>query len=144
MIGFNFERFLDAQKDFYHDALIEVRLGRKKTHWMWFVFPNITGMGLSEKSVLYSIKSLDEARLYLGHVILGERLIEISNLLLDLNCNDATSVFGTPDDLKLQSCMTLFDFVSQSELNPFLKVLNKFFQGKRCQRTLEIIRSIPA
>lgn len=132
------QRFLDAQEEDYEIALTEVKKGRKVSHWMWYIFPQIKGLGFSETSKFYAIKNKDEAAEYLHHPVLGKRLTEISNALLDLDTDDAHSVFGSPDDLKLKSSMTLFS--SLPETNPvFQSVLKKFFDGKKDDQTLNII-----
>lgn len=132
------QRFIEAQQSDYENALSEIKNGRKRSHWMWYIFPQIHGLGFSETSRFYAIKNKNEAAAYLHHPLLGKRLIEISNALLDLNSDDAHSVFGTPDDLKLKSSMTLF--ASLPETDPvFQSVLKKFFNGKKDEKTLRII-----
>lgn len=131
------ERFVQAQKDCYDRALEEIREGGKRTHWMWFIFPQISGLGHSMTSIFFSIKDINEAEEYLAHPILGSRLREISEALLELDSNDAHSIFGSPDDIKLRSSMTLFDAVEPDSV--FANVLSKFFQGKRDNRTLRIL-----
>lgn len=139
--SFDLERFLKAQEQDYAAALSEIKAGRKRTHWMWYIFPQSAGLGLSEASRFYGIKDLAEARAFLNHPILGERLREITGQLLALETSDANAVFGYPDDLKLKSSMTLFDAASASRDNVFGRVLEKFFGGIRDQKTLEIISS---
>lgn len=134
------ERFEEAQKRSYSIALQEIQSGRKQSHWMWFIFPQIKGLGYSEISKYYAIQSLDEAKDYLNHPILGTRLREIAEALIDLDTNDAHAVFGNPDDLKLRSSMTLFDYIESNSV--FGKVLEKFYGGNRDLRTLEIINEI--
>jgi len=131
------ERFIQAQDGNYTRALEEIRNGRKRTHWMWYIFPQIAGLGHSVLSIFYAIKDFDEAREYLAHPVLGKRLWEISKALLELDMNDPAEVFGSPDDLKLRSCMTLFDAVEPESV--FDKVLLKFFDGGRDERTLKIL-----
>ena len=101
-------RFITAQERSYDSALREIRSGRKRTHWMWYIFPQIAGLGFSQTAQYYAISSLQEAKDYYAHPVLGKRLVEISEALLALDSCDATSVMGYPDDLKLKSCMTLF------------------------------------
>ncbi len=129
-------RFHEAQKYDYAAALEEIRSGRKRSHWMWYIFPQIAGLGRSSMAEYYSIRSLQEAVEYLKDPILGKRLMEISEALLELDTNDASAVFGWPDDLKLRSSMTLF-----AEADPdqqvFQKVLDKFFNGEKDRLTLE-------
>lgn len=133
------QRFLDAQQKDYEIALSEIKNGRKRSHWMWYIFPQIHDLGFSETSKLYSIKSLDDAQEYLRHPVLGKRLIEISQSLLDLPTNNAHAVFGSPDDLKLKSSMTLFALLPKSD-PVFQSVLEKFFQGENDAKTIAIIR----
>ncbi|MEO5909172.1 MAG: DUF1810 domain-containing protein [Ginsengibacter sp.] len=134
----NLQRFIDAQKAVYAIALSEIKHGKKRSHWMWYIFPQIAGLGFSETSKFYSFKNLHEAEAYLQHPVLGPRLIEISNALFDLKSDDAVSVFGTPDDQKLKSCMTLFSILPGT--NPvFQAVLDKFFHGLKDAKTLEIL-----
>ena len=133
----NLERFLSAQERSYETALAEIKRGRKQSHWMWYIFPQIQGLGFSETSKFYAIKDLEEAKEFLAHPVLGQRLIRICNELLKLHDNNANKIFGTPDDLKLKSSMTLF---SSLDANPvFDLVLEKFFNGAKDARTLAII-----
>jgi uncharacterized protein (DUF1810 family) len=137
----NLERFIDAQLSVYPTAFSEVKNGRKQSHWMWFIFPQIKGLGLTETSMFYGIKDLNEANEYLSHPVLGSRLIEISNELLKLPGSDARQIFGTPDDLKLKSSMTLFAAIPNT--NPiFEQVLEKFYGGTVDQKTLTILNSL--
>jgi uncharacterized protein (DUF1810 family) len=134
----NLSRFADAQNKDYSIALEEMKQGRKRTHWMWYIFPQIQGLGFSETSKYYAIRSIQEANEYLKHPVLGNRLINICRVLLDHEGKNANRIFGSPDDLKLKSSMTLF--ASLKETNPvFQTVLDKFFNGKHDERTLEII-----
>ncbi len=132
-------RFKNAQ-DFgvYEKALQEVKNGRKMSHWMWFIFPQIAGLGHSDTTRFYAIKSAEEAKAYLEDEVLGWRLREICRALMDLDCADPVKIFGTPDWMKLNSCMTLFDNVSPNDI--FNQVLRKFFNGKRDTRSLTAIR----
>ena len=133
-------RFIKAQENSYEQALSEIKSGRKRSHWMWYIFPQFKGLGFSETSKYYSIKDLAEAERYLNHQILGERLKLITNELLALNENNANKVFGSPDDLKLKSSMTLFAAVNISEENVFRAVLDKFFNGEPDNNTLALIK----
>ncbi len=133
-------RFLKAQEKDFEQALSEIKSGRKRSHWMWYIFPQIQGLGFSETAKYYSIQDLDEARDFLQHKVLGSRLREITAELLMLDQNNASEVFGSPDDLKLKSSMTLFASVDASEDKPFKKVLDKFFKGHFDQKTLNIIK----
>lgn len=131
------DRFLIAQEHSYDTALREIRAGRKRSHWMWYIFPQIAGLGMSYTAQLYSIQDINEARDYIAHPVLGARLIEISRALLTLDSSDATAVMGYPDDLKLCSCMTLFKQVSDDPV--FGAVLDKFYGGRADTRTLAIL-----
>lgn len=132
------QRFIDAQERDYQIALSEIQKGRKRSHWMWYIFPQIKGLGFSETSKFYAIKNIGEAEEFLADPVLGKRLIEISKELLKLKTNDANQIFGSPDDLKLKSSMTLFASVPNSD-RVFQSVLEKFFNGQKDERTLEII-----
>jgi len=132
------KRFTDAQENSYRMALSEIQQGRKQSHWMWFIFPQIAGLGFSETSRYYAIKDLQEADEFLKHPVLGSRLINISRELLKLKTTDAHSVFGNPDDLKLKSSMTLFSMLPGTD-PVFQFVLEKFFNGEKDSKTLHII-----
>lgn len=132
------ERFLIAQQHHYQTALREIKSGQKRSHWMWFIFPQVTGLGYSQTAQYYAIKDIDEAKEFIEDTILGSNLIEISQALLNVSSNDATAVMGWPDNLKLKSSMTLFA-LAKPECNVFQKVLDKFFKGERDQRTIEIL-----
>ena len=132
------KRFLDAQQRDYAIAFAEISAGRKRSHWMWYIFPQVNGLGFSSTSQLYGINGLKEADAYLRHPVLGPRLITICRALLDLKVNDANLVFGSPDDLKLKSSMTLFAAVPDSDL-VFQEVLDKFFKGKSDSHTLTLL-----
>jgi uncharacterized protein (DUF1810 family) len=133
----NLKRFTDAQDRDYQTALSEIKNGRKRSHWMWYIFPQIQGLGFSETSKFYAIKNVGEAREFLQHPVLGRRLIEISNELLKLDSNDANRIFGSPDDVKLKSSMTLFASLGSHPV--FDMVLNKFFNGTKDDKTLQLI-----
>jgi uncharacterized protein (DUF1810 family) len=136
----DFKRFIDAQKADYDIAVSEIRRGSKQSHWMWYIFPQIQGLGFSEVSKYYAIKDLSEAQAFLKHAVLGNRLVGICNELLRLESNNAHRIFGSPDDLKLKSSMTLF--ASLPETNPvFQKVLDKFFGGSGDAKTLQLLGS---
>ena len=130
-------RFLKAQEQDYEQALREIRSGRKRSHWMWYIFPQIQGLGFSPTAQYYAIRDLQEARDYLAHPVLGTRLKEISSALLDLNGLSASEIFGYPDDLKLRSSMTLFRMADLNE-PVFLEVLEKYYHGKPDARTVEL------
>lgn len=135
-------RFNEAQHRDYVTALSEIKSARKVTHWMWYIFPQIAGLGLSDTSKYYAINSIAEARLFLNHEYLGYNLKEISFELLNLKTDDAYSVFGSPDHLKLKSSMTLFSYVEGNEYNVFKRVLEKFFNGTYDNKTIEILNKL--
>lgn len=134
----NLKRYIEAQEATYNTALAEIRRGRKQSHWMWYIFPQIQGLGFSETSKFYAIKDSVEAASFLKHPVLGARLIGICNELLRLETDNANRIFGSPDDLKLKSSMTLF--ASLSNTDPvFQLVLDKFFGGARDAKTLQLL-----
>ncbi len=136
---YNLERFITAQETSYPIAFDEIKNSKKRTHWMWYIFPQVQGLGFSETTKKYSIQNISEAAAFLQHPLLGKRLLNISAAALQLQSNNATAIFGSPDDMKLQSCMTLF--ASLPDTNPvFQSVLNKFFGGKMDSRTLAILK----
>ena len=137
-IQYTLQRFTEAQAHNYADALAEIKNGKKRTHWMWYVFPQIQGLGNSEFARLYAINDMEEAEAYLQHPVLGSRLIEISNALLKLQSNDPYAIFGSPDDMKLQSSMTLFSLVPNAD-PVFDKVLQKFYNGEKDSKTSQIL-----
>lgn len=132
------KRFLDAQENDFERALAEIKRGRKQSHWMWYIFPQIKGLGLSETARFYAIKDRTEAELYLAHPVLGARLIEISEALLEIEGKTANQIFGSPDDVKLKSSMTLFGASDETNM-VFQRVLDKYFYGTKDQRTLDLI-----
>lgn len=131
------ERFVEAQKDDYAIALKEIKNGRKSTHWMWYVFPQMKGLGHSCAADFYGIQSAIEAKEYLAHPILGQRLLEISGALLKLEGKSAREIFGYTDATKLRSSMTLFYLVSENDI--FLEVLMKYFDGSIDQKTKNLL-----
>lgn len=131
------ERFLKAQDKDYEQALKEIKKGRKTSHWIWYIFPQIAGLGFSSTSKYYSIKDKNEAIEYLENNTLKNRLIEICEALLSLESDDATYVMGYPDDLKLKSSMTLFSEVS--DIDVFKKVLDKFYNGEKDEMTILLL-----
>jgi uncharacterized protein (DUF1810 family) len=132
------KRFLEAQEEDFAIALAEIKNGRKQSHWMWYIFPQIAGLGFSTTSRFYAIKDLAEAASYLAHPILGKRLVEISNALLAVEGKTAHQIFGSPDNMKLRSSMTLFGALEQTD-PVFQSVLDKYFDGAKDERTLELI-----
>ncbi|MDD7564570.1 MAG: DUF1810 domain-containing protein [Prevotellamassilia sp.] len=135
---FNLQRFVDAQQGIYERAFDEISHGRKLTHWMWFIFPQMKGLGHSAMSKHYGIQSREEAVAYLEHPVLGKRLVDISRALLNLKSKSAFEVFGKPDDMKLQSSMTLFSSILE-EGNVFERVLIEYFDGRPCKHTLKML-----
>ena len=136
---FNLNRFVEAQSDVFQRALTELKRGEKRSHWMWFIFPQIAGLGYSSTANFYAIKSKDETKAYLNHLLLGPRLIECSKVLLQHQGLSASDIFGFPDDLKLRSSMTLFATVSEPD-SVFSRVLGQYFEGQPDDRTLELLR----
>ncbi len=137
-----FKRFVEAQDSGwsgYAQALKEIRGGRKMSHWIWYVFPQMKGLGRSYNSNYYGIMSLAEAEACLAHELLGQRLREISSALLSVEGKTAQEILGKPDDMKVCSCMTLFDLVAPDDV--FAEVLNKYYDGKRCRRTLRMLEN---
>lgn len=126
---YGLERFTKAQEMDYAAALAEIKAGHKRSHWIWYIFPQIQGLGYSETSQFYAIRDKAEAQEYMAHPVLGARLIEISEALLQLQSNDARRVMGDPDDRKLKSSMTLFSLISDHPV--FQQVLDKFFNGEK-------------
>lgn len=140
MDTYHLSRFLTAQDSYsqYKTALEEIRNGRKRSHWMWFVFPQLKGLGHSYNADYYGIAGADEARAYWLHPVLRDRLLEITEALLLLDSLSAGQIFGEVDAMKLRSSMTLFWKVTEEEL--FRKVLDKYYEGKMCDSTLEMLR----
>ena len=141
---YNLERFARMQESDYDRAYKELSEENKQSHWMWWIFPQITGLGMTSTSREYSIKSMAEAKAYLEHPVLGKNIREISELLTTIHSSNATIVFGYPDDLKLRSSMTLFAEAAETDEDRsiFLRVLDKFFDGKKDTRTLAILGQI--
>ena len=131
-------RFLRAQEHDYAPALSEIRSGRKRTHWMWYIFPQLDGLGFSETARRYAIRSLDEARAYLDHPVLGPRLVECAEAVLAVQGRSAREIFGSPDDVKLRSCATLFAEVS-AEGSVFHRLIQVYFGGAPDARTLTLL-----
>lgn len=131
-------RFLEAQNQVYLKALSELKKGKKDTHWMWYIFPQLKGLGSSEMAQYFGMKDWNEATAYLQHPVLGRHLIEISSVVLQLEGKTVTEIFGTPDDLKVHSCMTLFANVENTD-PVFAKVLVKYFNGLQDEATLLLL-----
>ena len=141
MDQYNLNRFLGAQMATYEGAMLELTRGRKDSHWIWYIFPQIEGLGRSDIAKLYSIKSLEEGRAYLEHPVLGQRLIEACEILLSLKDVSMDEVMGFPDDLKLLSSMTLFEALSDSN-SIFTKMIEFYFDDERDETSLGIIKSM--
>ena len=139
---YDLNRFVEAQENDYEQALSEVRSGRKRSHWMWYIFPQFAGLGLSSISQHYAITSHAEAEAFLRHPVLGPRLVEIAEAALRVEGRSALQIFGSPDDMKLRSCATLFASVSP-EGSVFHRLLDKYFQGRPDTRTLQLLEGTP-
>jgi uncharacterized protein (DUF1810 family) len=136
--AYNLLRFLDAQEPTYHTVLAELRAGRKSSHWIWFIFPQITDLGHSAMAQQFSIASIDEAKAYLQHPVLGPRLRECTQLVLNVEGRSAEEIFGYPDNLKFRSCMTLF-LTAATDNAIFKDALIKYFGGKPDQQTMNVL-----
>ena len=137
MVNSDLSRFMYAHENSYRTALGEIQNGKKMTHWMWYIFPQIHGIGRSSTSQYYAIQTIEEAKAFLLDPYLGGNLREISHTLLGLTENNPTTIFGKPDDRELKSCMTLFASISEDS-SVFHQVLDKFFNGRMDERTLSI------
>lgn len=136
---YNLNRFIEAQNKDYDKALNEIKNGKKLTHWIWYIFPQLKELGFSNTSIYYGISSIEEAKEYLKNEYLNNHLIEITKALLSLENNDIEDVFGYPDNLKVKSCMTLFYYASNNEI--FKKVIDKFYNGEFDINTIKLIKS---
>ena len=137
----NLNRFISAQETIYPLVIKELQNGKKTSHWMWFIFPQIEGLGQSSTAKYYSIKSINEAKEYIDHPILGKRLLECSNIILKIGCGSVEDIFGYPDYLKLKSCMTLFNYAAPKQ-KVFADVLNKYFAGEQDEQTISILQKM--
>ena len=137
---YNLQRFIDAQQEYYEIAKNELTAGEKQSHYMWFMFPQIQGLGYSAMAEYYAIVDIDEARLYLQNPILNERMNILLDILIDLTCDNAYQIFGTPDDMKLKSSMTLFKLAEPNN-ERFNKILQKFFKGEQDEYTIQILQN---
>jgi uncharacterized protein (DUF1810 family) len=135
---YDLNRFVEAQRDDYERALAEITSGQKRTHWMWYIFPQLDGLAFSPPSKHFAIKSVEEASAYLEHPILGPRLLNCAEAVVRVEGRSATEIFGSPDDLKLKSCATLFACVA-AQGSVFDRLLEKCFGGARDGRTLELL-----
>ncbi len=136
----NLQRFVDAQERVFASVLSELQAGRKRSHWMWFVFPQIRGLGRTGMAWDFAIASRAEAEAYLDHAVLGPRLRQCCRLLLDVEGRSARTILGSPDDLKFRSCLTLFAGVA-SDNAVFEEALRKYYDGERCEPTLDFLES---
>ena len=134
---YDLKRFIDAQERDYNLALLEIKNGYKQSHWMWYIFPQLSDLGYSATAKFYGIKNKDEAIAYLNNDYLKTNLIEISKALYEID-DDITNILGYPDDLKLKSCMTLFNYIDPS-ISIFKNVINKFYDGQEDQMTLNLL-----
>jgi uncharacterized protein (DUF1810 family) len=139
---YDLSRFVRAQENDYDPALSEIRSGRKRSHWIWYIFPQFDGLGFSSTSKRYAIKSIAEAAAFLEHPVLGLRLRECCEAILAVQGRSALDILGSPDDVKLKSCATLFACVSPAD-SVFDRVLNKYFQGERDGETLRLLGIAP-
>ena len=137
-VDYDLPRFIEAQNGIYEQALSELKAGRKRSHWMWFVFPQIAGLGTSSMAEKYAIRSAEEASAYLSDPILGSRLLRCVEAILSVSDRSAHDIMGSPDDLKLRSSMTLFAAVSDHG-SPFHKAIDHFYDGKFDERTISIL-----
>jgi uncharacterized protein (DUF1810 family) len=140
---YDLNRFLSAQEGDYERALGEIKNGRKRTHWMWYIFPQYDGLAFSSTSKFYAIKSLEEARAYLAHPVLGPRLRECAEAAVGVEGRSAGEIFGSPDDLKLKSCATLFACVSPPD-SVFHRLLARYYGGQRDEKTLRLLGVDPS
>jgi len=137
---YNLKRFLSAQEGVYERAFAELRSGQKRTHWMWYIFPQFDGLGYSPTAKQYSIKSIEEALQYLNHPVLGKRLLECTEAVIALKGGSLSEIFGYPDDLKFKSSMTLFEKIAGSG-SAFSRALDRYCHGERDAATLGLIES---
>ncbi len=135
---YDLNRFPAAQEGVYERALAELKSGRKRTHWMWYIFPQIDGLGYSPTARRYSIKSVEEARQYLNHPVLGKRLVECTKAVIALKGGSVSEIFGYPDDLKFKSSMTLFEKIA-GPCSVFSSALDKYCHGERDAATLRLL-----
>lgn len=139
IMEYDFQRFLKAQQYYYDTAKYELSQGKKESHYMWFMFPQIQGLGNSYNAIYYAISNIDEARQYMQNSILREHMNELLDILINLDCNNAYQIFGTPDDIKFKSSMTLFKQAEPSNVR-FDKILQKFFKGNQDEYTIQILK----
>lgn len=135
--NYDLNRFVEAQNGVYPIALKELQEGRKRSHWMWYIFPQLKHLGHSYNAKYYGISGIEEAAAFLQHPILGQRLREVTSTILNIQENDAEAIFGGIDAIKLRSSMTLFDVVSPQDV--FARVLDKYFSGQRDSKSIQLI-----
>ncbi|WP_433836295.1 DUF1810 domain-containing protein [Flavobacterium anhuiense] len=136
---YDLDRFLEAQRETYGNALREIRAGSKQTHWMWFIFPQLRGLGFTDYNIFYGIENLQEATQYFNHPILGRRLEEITGAILQIENKTALEILGRADEKKLKSCMTLFSLLPDTS-ECFRQLLDKYYHGELDENTLEILK----
>lgn len=136
---FDLDRFLEAQQETYDTALREIREGKKQTHWMWFIFPQLKGLGFTDYNIFYGIENIQEAAQYFNHPVLGKRLTTITKAILKVENKTALEILGRPDERKLKSCMTLFGLLDETD-EGFRQVLEKYYNGEQDERTLQLIK----
>lgn len=136
---YDLDRFLEAQRETYNNALHEIRQGSKQTHWMWFIFPQLRGLGFTDYNIFYGIENLKEASQYLNHAILRKRLEEITQAMLQIENKSALGILGRADERKLKSCMTLFGLLPEMP-ECFRQVLEKYYNGEQDESTLQLIK----
>lgn len=141
---FNLQRFVDAQEFIYVRALEEVRAGRKQTHWIWYIFPQLRSLGRSPRAYTYGIASLNEARAYLAHPVLGPRLRECTEAAIAAQAPSLNALFGSPDDLKFRSCMTLFALAAGENGDLFRKALDRWCGGRMDPATIDLLKTATA
>ncbi|AFZ35617.1 protein of unknown function DUF1810 [Stanieria cyanosphaera PCC 7437] len=137
---FDLNRFINTQNQVFDRVLAELKNGRKRSHWMWYTFPQLDGLAQSTTSKYYAIKSPEEAIAYLNHPVLGARILECANTIVAIEGKTVSEIFGYPDDLKLKSSMTLFSEVSAEPI--FIRVLDRYFHGDRDDRTLQLLKKL--
>lgn len=138
---FDLRRFLEAQEADYERALSELESGQKRTHWMWYIFPQLDGLGSSTMAKRYAIKSIEEATAYLKHPVLGSRLLECAEAVVHVEGRPIAAIMGSPDDVKLKSCATLFASVSPAD-SVFERILAKFYRGTRDDMSLQLLEKL--
>lgn len=138
---FNLARFVAAQHDTFERALREVKAGQKQSHWMWYIYPQLRGLGSSPNAQYYGIAGLDEAAAYLTHDLLGPRLISMGEAVVSVEGRSAADIFGKPDDLKLRSCATLFAHVPSTD-SIFQRIIDKYFNGQTDPQTIRLLNNL--